>query len=443
MKAFISYRRVDTSWVAGRIFDRLRSKLNIDEAFMDVESLALGSRVKEALDKAVSECDVLLALIGEDWLTIRDEQGQRRLDNPNDFVRVEIVAALERNIPVIPIVVDATDMPKEEQLPLALRGLANRNALHMRYTSFNQDMGRLETELSGAQKKPDDDRIKVDARIFHGNSEAARKGYFRPGAGKSEWFKDFETAPKMVVVPPGTFLMGSPESEKGDEDEHPQHQVTIAKPFAVGLAPVMRGEFSAFIRETNHKIKPGAYAWDDKSEEWEKDDSKSWLDPGFTQKDDHPVVNVRWHDAKAYVDWLRDRSGGRAYQLLSEAEWEYCCRAGTTSTYTVGNKITANQANFRRKYKGTTSVFKFPSNDFGLQDMHGNVWEWCEDNWHDDYSNHPPTNGSVWRGGKMNFCVLRGGSWCEDAYHVRSAIRAGYDPEIRQGDFGFRVARTL
>ena len=243
----------------------------------------------------------------------------------------------------------------------------------------------------------------------------------------------------MIGVPAGNFLMGSPEGE-GDGDEHPQRRVLIKTAFAVSVAPVTRGEFAAFIGVTDYPIEKGAYVWDGRN--WKNDPNKSWRDPGFKQEDDHPVVCVNWHDAKAYVQWLADRSG-KAFRLLSEAEWEYCCRAGTTSAYSTGASITPKQANFGGSAKGTTSISKFPPNAWGLRDMHGNVWEWCEDNWHGDYSGNPPTDGSAWAGGDLSRRVLRGGSWGSDPQYLRSAYRDGVRPVNRVDDVGFRVARTL
>jgi formylglycine-generating enzyme required for sulfatase activity len=250
-----------------------------------------------------------------------------------------------------------------------------------------------------------------------------RPGGFAPG----EVFRDFDGAPEMIVVPAGEFLMGSPGGE-GDEDERPQHKVTIANPFAVGIAPVTRGEFAAFVDAMNYKV--------DERSKW------LWRSPGFDQEDDHPVVYVSWHDAKAYVTWLKEQSG-KAFRLLSEAEWEYCCRAGTTTEYSTGDTITAEQANFGRNSKGTTSVSKFPPNSWGLYDMHGNVWEWCEDNWHESYNGKPPSDGSVWRGGSRSLRVLRGGAWSSYPESLRSADRYRYPPENRDSWGGFRVARTL
>jgi formylglycine-generating enzyme required for sulfatase activity len=134
---------------------------------------------------------------------------------------------------------------------------------------------------------------------------------------------------------------------------------------------------------------------------------------------------------------------GKAYRLLSEAEWEYCCRAGTATAYSTGDAITAEQANFGGNSNGTTPVSKFPPNPWGLRDMHGNVWEWCEDRWHEDYSGNPPSDGSVWRSEDQSFRVLRGGSWGSNPENLRSADRYGGLPDYRDNLVGFRVARTL
>jgi len=241
-------------------------------------------------------------------------------------------------------------------------------------------------------------------------------------------FRDFDAAPEMIVVPTGEFMMGSRDGE-GDDDERPQHKVTITNPFAVGVSPITIGEFKSFVDATNYKVKERS--------------NRPWQNPGFAQAKDHPAVYVSWHDAQAYVAWLRKQSGDKAYRLLSESEWEYCCRAGTTTEYSTGDTITAEQANFGENSKGTTAVLTFPTNPWGLRDMHGNVWEWCEDNWHEDYSGNPPTDGSAWEGGDQSFRVLRGGSWGDHPHFLRSASRDRDLPDFRGNDVGFRVARTL
>jgi formylglycine-generating enzyme required for sulfatase activity len=250
--------------------------------------------------------------------------------------------------------------------------------------------------------------------------------------------------PRMVRVPPNnlpdTFRMGSTPGE-GRDQERPQREITIRNAFEVGFSAVTRAEFAAFVDATSYKVEKGAHVWTGKK--WDFDESKSWHDPGFAQEDDHPVVCVSWRNAKSYLKWLNRLPGAKPYRLLSEAEWEYCCRAGTTSAYSTGDSITPEQANLAGRLRGTTSVFAFPPNAWGLHDMHGNVWEWCDDNWHKTYDGDPPTDGLVWPGGESSSRVLRGGSWYNNPENLRSTSRLKMQPAIRSPTIGFRVARTL
>ncbi len=274
-------------------------------------------------------------------------------------------------------------------------------------------------------------------------------------------FRDCATCPEMVVLPAGKFMMGSPEGERGrDDDEGPQRQVTIPKPFAVGKYEVTVGQYAEFVRETKHKAGNCFYFQDGSFR-----DDRSWLAPGFKQSNDHPVVCVNWDDASTYAYWLSVKTG-HEYRLLTEAKWEYAARAGTTTAYHFGRMILGNQANYNRNNEGTVAVGSYPSNAFGLYDMHGNVWEWVEDCWHDDYTG-ALTNGSAWlsgcRKGNEDDCVgpdwwvkyckdnlvgrelrvLRGGSWDLNPQILRSANRVRNYAAIRDVSHGFRVARTL
>ena len=152
------------------------------------------------------------------------------------------------------------------------------------------------------------------------------------------------------------------------------------------------------------------------------------------------MINVNWDDAKAYTAWL-SRKTGHTYRLPSEAEWEYAARAGTTTRYHFGDSISSSQANYYGG-KGTVPVGNYPSNAFGLHDVHGNVWEWVEDCWHESYAG-APSDTNVWKAGDCSRRVLRGGSWRDGPYYVRSASRRWLDIESRFDNFGFRIARTL
>jgi formylglycine-generating enzyme required for sulfatase activity len=258
----------------------------------------------------------------------------------------------------------------------------------------------------------------------------------KPGAGKTEWFKDSDSSPEMVVVPAGRFTMGSPSTERGHEEEREkQVPVTIGKPFAVGRFAVTRGEFAAFVAATGHKTDGGCFVPKQQA-------NRNWRSPGFQQNDRHPVVCVNWNDAKAYVDWLSSTTG-KPYRLLSDTEREYVTRAGTTTSYWPGNSITTRQANF--KAKATVPVESFAANPWGLYNVHGNVLEWTEDCWRDNNAGNPG-DGSARTSGPRLDCdqrVLRGGAWNDTPDFVRSAVRDRIPIEGRSNLIGFRVARTL
>ena len=377
---------------------------------MDVEAIPFGENFVKVIDEEVAKCDILLAIIGPGWLGARDEAGGRRLDNPLDFVRIEIAAALKRDIPVIPILIDGTRVPKAHQLPDDIKDLALRNGLNVHHDLFQGDMDRLirslqarrSTQQTAPAATSAEGRIKVDASFIHG----APDGWFLPGNGKAEWFKDHEHGPELVVVPAYEFSMGSTDYDR----EKPVHKVTIPSPFVVGRFPVTFGEWDACVADGGCKgYKPADQGWG---------------------RDQQPVINVNWNDAKLYIDWLNAKTG-KTYRLLSEAEREYVTRAGTTTRFWWGAAITPKQANYdgTEPYKGvgekgeyrqqTVPVASFEANPWGLFNVHGNVWEWCEDAWHANY-NGAPTDGSAWlQGGDASRRVGRGGSWHSNPRFLR------------------------
>ena len=234
-------------------------------------------------------------------------------------------------------------------------------------------------------------------------------------------FRDCEACPEMVVVPAGTYQMGSPASEAKREDtEGPVHRVTIAEPFAVGVYEVTRGQYARFVAATGHGAGNSCRVWNEEAKKWEDRSGFHWRNPGYEQSAEHPVVCVSWEDAQAYVRWLSEETG-EAYRLLSEAEWEYVARAGTMTPFHFGTTISTEQANYYGNYtygsgrKGeyrqkTVAVGRFPANAYGLHDMHGNVWEWVADCWHKSYAG-APADGGAWASGECSRRVLRGGSW--------------------------------
>jgi formylglycine-generating enzyme required for sulfatase activity len=274
----------------------------------------------------------------------------------------------------------------------------------------------------------------------------------------SKVFKDCGDCPDMVIVPAGSFFMGSPSSEEERSNkEGPQHQVVITKPFAVGKYEVTRGEYARFVAEMGHHIDGSCVVF---TGEWTMDEASDWRFPRFEQTDRHPVVCVSRQDAKEYVAWLAKKTG-KPYRLLSEAEWEYAARAGNSMArfwgddanascqYANGGDLAAKahvgdwqilQCNDGQVY--TAPVGSFLANDFGLHDMLGNAWEWVEDKWHDSYVG-APVDGSAWGTGANSLAVMRGGSWTNGPLYLRSSVR-GYDwSGFRSYNWGFRVARAL
>jgi len=248
-------------------------------------------------------------------------------------------------------------------------------------------------------------------------------------AGAPSEFQDCADCPRMVVIPAGEFTMGSPPEELNAET---QHRVVIGAPFAVSKFEITFDEWDACAKDDGC----GGYRPED----------EGW---GRGQR---PAINISWEDAKSYVTWL-GRKTGKPYRLLSEAEWEYAARAGTTTMFSFGATLSAAQANYNSSDYGsaasdanrqqTVTVGKFPSNDFGLHEMHGNASEWVEDCWHDDYTASAPADGAAWLTGNCNGRVLRGGSWEDSAEELRSAARVGEFKSNSASSDGLRVARSF
>ena len=238
-------------------------------------------------------------------------------------------------------------------------------------------------------------------------------------------FRDCDECPEMMPIAAGTFRMGCVSGRDCLYDEQPVHAVTIVRPFALSKYEVTFEEYERFTEATDR----------------DRPDDEGW------GRGRRPVIWVSWNDAQAYVSWLSSETGVR-YRLPSESEWEYAARAGTATAYSWGNEIGVNRANCdgcgsRWDDEMTAPVGSFAANAWGLHDMHGNVWEWVEDCWHDSYAG-APGDGSAWTsGGDCGERGSRGGSWFSGPWFLRAAIRLSPDASYRDNDKGFRVARTL
>jgi formylglycine-generating enzyme required for sulfatase activity len=228
---------------------------------------------------------------------------------------------------------------------------------------------------------------------------------------------------EMVAIPGGTFLMGSPETEKcRKKNESPQHQVTV-KPFFMGKYAVTQVQWQAVaaLPQIKRSLNP---------------------DSSYFKGENRPVEQISLYEAEEFCARLSKKTG-KTYRLPSEAEWEYGCRAGTTTPFHFGETITKDLVNYYSRNQ-TTPVGSFLPNAFGLYDMHGNIWEWCADSWHNNY-NGAPNDGSIWGSGENNRKQLRGGSWLNYPRRCRSAYRdKGSDADFKHGfDIGFRVACSV
>jgi len=263
-------------------------------------------------------------------------------------------------------------------------------------------------------------RMVMDLNVLTVEQEKAQAA--NPG---SDFRECANGCPVMIVIPSGKFSMGSPENEPDrNSSEGPLHEVTITKPFAASKFEVTFEEWDACVAAAACPRVPDVWG-----------------------RGKMPAINVSWVDVKRYVGWLSQLTG-KEYRLLTEAEWEYAARAGVHTRYSWGDDVGMGNANCdgcgsQWDLRQTAPVGSFRPNRLGLYDMHGNVWEWVEDSWHENYD-VAPTDGSAWlQGGDPSFRIVRGGSWRNESEFVRAAARFKRHVNVQFDTLGFRVARTL
>jgi formylglycine-generating enzyme required for sulfatase activity len=295
---------------------------------------------------------------------------------------------------------------------------------------------------------------------------------------------------EFVLIPAGNFMMGSDDGDPAAQDDEKvkkdgkgqKHFVRITEPFYLSDTEVTRGQFRRFVEATHYltdaeRDGQGGWGWYEKEKKFERSTQYSWRDAGFEQTDDHPVVNVSWNDALQFCNWLSEREGrkpyyqiagnevtirdGNGYRLPTEAQWEYACRAGTTTRYWCGDdpeglaKV-GNVADATAKeefpdwptirapdgFIFTAPVGHFRRNPWDLFDMHGNVWEWCWDGYDSRYYERSPEANPRGPGPeeKASYRVFRGAGWISNPRNCRSANRGGNAPEDRDCLLGFRLA---
>ena len=420
-------------------------KANNINPWLDKWHLRPGSSWQDLLEDQINEIRTAAVFVGNSGL------GPWEIEEVKAFLR----AFVNRKCPVIPVLLP--NAPQKPQLPVFLEGLMwvdfrqhdpeplgqliwgitgikpdlpplipnkppreekNKSPYQLKIFQFQTAQISLTSALLGFVKKPEIKRITKNA------------DYFAQDLGNGVILE-------MVAIPGGTFIMGSPENEEDrSSDESPQHQVTVPS-FFMGKYPVTQKQWRAVAALGKVNI-----------------DLES--DPSYFKGDNLPVERVSWNDAQEFCARL-SRMANKTYRLPAEAEWEYACRGGTTTPFYCGETISTDLGNYNGNYtygqgqKGqyrekTTEVGIFPANPFGLYDMCGNVWEWCEDKWHETYIN-APIDGTAWTSLSSELRLLRGGSWVYYPRLCRSAYRLNFSPDYSNNRNGFRLvvsgARTL
>ncbi|MEO8052966.1 MAG: SUMF1/EgtB/PvdO family nonheme iron enzyme [Acidobacteriota bacterium] len=397
---FICYSRTDTS-IAVSLADRLRT--NGWSVFLDFQT-PIGRRWHREIEKELHTAKAVVALwsaksCDSDYVLEEAEYGKHKsILFPAFIEQVECPYGFRR--------IQTADLTgwERNQDPPGLSNLLESLKLHL----------NVHPILSAPVLVPKEDKPSPTGRPT-------------PPQTFRDKLKIGGEAPLMMPIPAGRFLMGFPKDEPNQQYyEEPLHEVRISDPFALGVYAVTFDDYDRFCDST-FQAKP---------------DDQNW------GRGTRPVINVSWEQAQAYCSWLSEQTG-RVYKLPSEAEWEYACRAETVTAFYTGLRITLDQANFNGDYtfngsakgeyrKQTVPVGTFSPNPFGLYEMHGNVWEWCQDRWHWNYQSSP-LDASPWESEGSKERVLRGGCWSSEPGSLRSAKRNRFSAGDRYPTVGFRV----
>jgi len=399
-KILISYRREDSADVTGRIYDRLIQEFGREGVFKDVDSIPLGVDFRRYLDEQVAKCDVFLAVIGRNWMKAKGRKGKSRLEEPGDFVRIEVESALKRDIPIVPVLVGGASTPPADRLPPSIQDLSYRNGIAVRPDpDFHRDMDRLIeyltqqiSDVSEPQTKPDNQSKPV---LKETKSVAV-------------------AAPiDMVKVPQGPFLYGDQKTRE-----------TIDHGYWIDKYPVTNEKYRAFVEAGGYGNQ--AY-WSPEGWKWKMGNNVTvpgyWNDAKWN-KGDHPVVGVSYYEVEAYAKWAGKR-------LPTEREWEKAARGEDGREYPWGDEFDKEKCNSTETgLKHTTPVTRYPKggSPYGCYDMAGNVWEWCVD-WYDEE--------------QKDSRVIRGGSWDDRPVGLRASYRTWNFAGNRYNDIGFRLAQDM
>lgn len=427
-RIFISYRRDDAGGYSLLLFQRLVEHFGRGRIFMDIDTIEPGVDFVDMIERAVGACDALIALVGKHWLTLEDDKGRRRIDNPEDFVRLEIAAALARQVRVIPVLVRGAQMPASDELPDPIMALARRNAFELSDARIQYDLDRLIQVLDKSSRKPMRptqswldrlERFETQERVLEAGASLADGVIAQVGTRRL-----FE--PEVVEVPGGVFLAG----ENDERVELPG--------IAIGKYPVRVLEFRAFVQGGGYDE---ARFWTGAGWDWRQRVRRSapehWNDPLWCSDDWLPVVGVTFFEAMAYCNWLAEQTD-RPYRLPTSLEWEKAARGPEGRIYPWGSVARQGVCNIHASgiHHTTRTGTYSPAGDsfYGVTDLIGNVQEWTLSAWDAPtaFASAVNTDGRAAR-------VQHGGSWAS-AGMPRPCQRFRAAPDTTANFIGFRVA---
>jgi len=390
-RIFVCYRRLDSPYAARIVAEKVEIFFGRGSVFYDVRSIPLGVDFRTFIDGELALCEALLVIIGDKWLDIRDDDGRRLLEDPDDDVRIEIETALRRNLSIVPVLVDHATMPRQEELPPPLQPIISRNAAEVR--SGSDLLMQIDRLIARLQQLQDIPRPYTDPKnpTYADQIDMA----YPPTIDGIEW----------RYVPQGEFAYG----ESGER--------CTLDAFWIAKTPVTNAQYARFIRETGYE--PPQY----------------WKEPSLLKaKGEHPVAEINWYDAEMYCRWLSHRLGLQI-DLPTQEEWEKAARGLDGRAYPWGDQPDEDNCNTAGSGTNDTTPVGFysPHGDspYGCTDMSGNVWEWTASEVHRD------------RPGFIGLRVTRGGSWNMDIYFARVTCRTEVLPYVHGSGFGFRFVRRL
>jgi formylglycine-generating enzyme required for sulfatase activity len=475
-KLFINYRREDTAPYAGRLYDRLTAHFGQDQVFIDIDQIDPGEDFVEAINSQVGACDIAIVSIGPNWLTAADASGQRRLDDEEDFVRMEIIAALERKIRVIPVLVGGARMPRKQDLPDALAPLSRRNAIELSETRFHSDVSRLIEAIEKPRAFPEKKRESFPVPVATVEPAPAAKLHYSENVQKTS------VSRSSVEQDAKRQRQWAEQEEKNRRANDAAHQREIAEQQRLAIERKTKAEEvkekedllravaaaskeQPYVNSLGMKFVPVPETgvlfsiWETRVQDYTvfvKERHLEWPKPSFQQTKEHPAVNVSWENATAFCEWLTQReriavriSATQSYRLPSDEEWSAAVglekEGGSTPKERQEREVKGvypwgaewppprGAGNYdptfkADDYKNTSTVGSFEANQYGIHDLGGNVWDWCQD-WYDAEKKCRVVRGASWLSNRPDFLL--------------SSYRDCATPEYRSHNFGFRCVLVI